>query len=92
MVACRQLGLEFVRITSSSYYHSEQGKDLYLVYNLNCTGSEGQLTDCDDDIFDKNSCSYRKAGLVCDGKLFCECTVGDWFCILYIESVFILEI
>ena len=69
MVACRQLGLRFVAVTSRYYYNHGQGRDLFLVGNLNCTGSEMRLTDCDDNVFGRYSCQDNKAGLVCDGKL-----------------------
>jgi len=70
MVACHQLGLEFVAVTSRYYYNHGQGRDLFLVGSLNCTGSERRLTDCDDNIFGTYDCRYRKAGVVCDGKQF----------------------
>jgi len=70
MVACRQLGLEFFSVTSRSHYHDGKERDLFLVGNLSCTGSEKRLTDCDNNIFGTYSCQDRKAGLICDGKQF----------------------
>jgi len=66
MVACHQLGFEFDSVTSN--YNTRQERLINLVSNLNCSGSERRLTDCDSNIFGLNSCPSRKAGLVCVGK------------------------
>jgi len=67
IVACRQLGLSYVSVTTSAYYG--QGRGQIWLENLSCTGSEAQLTNCSHNGFGSHDCGHHEdAGLVCNSK------------------------
>jgi len=69
IVACRQLGLSYVSVTTNAYYGQGGGK--IWLDKVSCTGSESQLTDCTHNEFSSNSCTHHEdAGLVCNSKEF----------------------
>ena len=66
IVACRQLGHEFISVTKSASYG--QGRGRIWLNDLSCTGSENRLIDCPHESFSSHGCSHSKdAGLVCYG-------------------------
>ena len=73
IVACRQLGLRFVAVTSYAYFGRGTGQ--IWLDNLHCTGSETQLIYCRHNGFGAHNCGhYEDAGLFCEGnQLVCIC-------------------
>ena len=71
-VACRQLGLRLNRAVSFQFSVYRRGTEPIWLNRVSCTGSETQLTDCPNDGFGHNNCSYDAsyAGVICDGKKF----------------------
>jgi len=66
IVACRQLGHEFISVTRSASYG--QGRGPIWLNDLTCTGSENRLIDCPHESSPSYRCSHNKdAGLVCYG-------------------------
>ena len=67
IVACHQLGLEFVAVTTRASFGTGTGP--IWLDNLRCTGSESRLVDCDRNSFGSHDCShYEDAGVVCGCK------------------------
>ena len=79
IVACRQLGLEFVRITAP--YHFEPGSGLIWLDELMCTGNETRLINCEHNGFGIHNCiHYEDAGVVCRSELLLLNMTGKWWC------------
>ena len=67
IVACRQLGLKFVAITTRASFGTGTGQ--IWLNKLQCTGSESRLVDCVHNGFGSHECShYEDAGVVCGCK------------------------
>ena len=67
IVACRQLGLGFVAVTSYAYFGRGTGQ--IWLDNLHCTGSETQLIYCRHNGFGAHNCGhFEDAGLFCEGN------------------------
>lgn len=68
VVACRQLGLDYVATTTRAYYGEGTG-EIWLD-NVMCTGSETELADCTHNGFGMHNCIHREdAGLLCGCEL-----------------------
>lgn len=68
VVACGQLGLDFVSTTTRASYGEGTG-EIWLD-NVMCTGSETELLDCTHNGFGVHNCIHREdAGLICGSKL-----------------------
>ena len=67
IVACRQLGFEFVSVNTSVRFG--RGTGWIWLDDLLCTGSESRLVDCAHDGFGVHNCGHHSedAGLVCEG-------------------------
>jgi len=65
MVACHQLGLPYLGITTHSSHR--QGSGTIWLSDVQCSGSETRLTYCTHSGFDIHYCD-RVAGVRCDGK------------------------
>ena len=66
IVACRQLGHEFITVTTVASYG--QGSGPIWLDHVSCTGSENRLIDCGHNPFSSHGCSHSEdAGLVCYG-------------------------
>lgn len=67
IVACRQLGLPYVAITTDASFGPGAGH--IWLDKLMCTGSESQLANCHHNGFGLHSCNHNEdAGLVCGCK------------------------
>ncbi|XP_065913717.1 scavenger receptor cysteine-rich domain-containing group B protein-like isoform X2 [Dysidea avara] len=74
IVACHQLGLSYVSVTTNAYYG--QGRRQIWLENLSCTGSESQLFDCTHNGYGSHDCGHHEdAGLVCNNET--SCVEGD---------------
>ena len=66
IVACRQLGHEYITVTTFASYG--QGRGHIWLHGVSCTGSENRLIDCVHRPFGWHYCSQSgDAGLVCYG-------------------------
>ena len=67
IVACRQLGLQYIATTTNAYFLSGTGQ--IWLDNVLCTGSESQLIDCSHNGFGSHNCDHSEdAGVVCGCK------------------------
>jgi len=69
IVVCRQLGLRFVDVVTSSFFGRGTGGKIWLDDVL-CLGSETRLIDCRHNEFNATLDCYRynHAGVICEGK------------------------
>ena len=69
IVACRQLGLSFVRVVSSAYFGRGIGR--IWLDDVTCTGSESRLVNCRHRGFGVHNCGHSEdAGVVCARRYF----------------------
>ena len=67
IVACRQLGHQYIATTTRSSYGRGTGQ--IWLDDLRCRGSESQLVDCRHSGFGLHNCNHAEdAGLVCGSK------------------------
>ena len=65
IVACHQLGLPYLGITTHSFHR--QGSGRIWLSDVQCSGLEAGLANCTHSGFDMHNCD-RVAGVRCDGK------------------------
>ncbi|XP_024858749.1 scavenger receptor cysteine-rich type 1 protein M130-like [Kryptolebias marmoratus] len=66
-VVCRNLGCEF-EDTPPTPAHFEPGAGQIWIGEVECSGSESQLTDCSHSGFGNNICDHSQdVGVICDG-------------------------
>ncbi|XP_075581588.1 scavenger receptor cysteine-rich domain-containing group B protein-like [Pelecanus crispus] len=64
-VVCRQLGCG-TAISAPGSAHFGQGSGRIWLQNVNCTGEEAALSECQSRLWESNSCDHREdAGVVC---------------------------
>ncbi|NXK15169.1 DMBT1 protein, partial [Herpetotheres cachinnans] len=64
-VVCRQLGCGMA-VSAPGSAHFGQGSGRIWLANVNCTGTEASLSDCQARLWESNSCDHREdAGVVC---------------------------
>ncbi|XP_064596679.1 uncharacterized protein LOC135463349 [Liolophura sinensis] len=67
-VICRNLGYQsFVQFHCCLLYGRGTGR--FLIYKLQCSGSESDVSDCSDNLWDVGNCGeFSVLGLTCEGK------------------------